>query len=206
MTPPLLTLRRETLHSPLGEVLILTDDEGRLRALDFDTHEDRLHRLLDRHYGRGGWMVEDAPAPTDALAAVRAYFAGDLRAIDALPTATGGTAFQREVWAALREVGPDRPVSYGAIAARIGRPKAVRAVGLANGANPVAIVVPCHRVIGGSGALTGYGGGLDRKRWLLEHEARHIASAHPCAGGEPDLFFRGAQNEAGEPGSPPPRG
>ena len=178
MTPSVpLRLLRETLSTPVGEVLILTDPEGRLRALDFDTHHERMTRLLDRHYGRGAWTVADAPAPTAARAALVGYFDGDLGAIDALETATGGTDFQREVWAALREVRAAAPVSYGAIAARIGRPKAVRAVGLANGANPVAIVVPCHRVIGGSGSLTGYGGGLDRKRWLLDHEARHAAKA-----------------------------
>ncbi len=174
MTQPLLLLR-ETLATPVGDVVILTDAEGRLRAVDFDTHRERMTRLLDRHYVRGGWTVTDARSPTAARDALARYFAGELATIDGLPTATGGTLFQREVWAALRAVPAAAPESYGKLAARIGRPSAVRAVGLANGANPVAIVVPCHRVIGGSGALTGYGGGLERKRWLLDHEARHAA-------------------------------
>ncbi len=84
-----------------------------------------------------------------------------------------GTPFQRDVWAALREIPVGKTLSYGALAAKIGRPKAVRAVGLANGANPIGIVVPCHRVIGADSSLTGYGGGLDRKRWLLNHEGAH---------------------------------
>ncbi len=104
-----------------------------------------------------------------------AYFAGDLAAIEALPTATGGTAFQRAVWAALRDVRAGRTVAYGDIAAAIGRPGAMRAVGMANGANPIAIVVPCHRIIGRSGMLTGYAGGLARKQWLLTHERAMLA-------------------------------
>ena len=172
MTQPLL-LHRESLSTPIGEVLILTDAQGALRAVDFDTHVARMTRLLDRHYGRGGWCVIDASAPTAAREALARYFAGDITAVDTLVTTTGGTDFQRAVWAALRAIPSAGTESYGALARRIGRPSAVRAVGLANGANPVAIVAPCHRVIGGSGALTGYGGGLERKRWLLDHEARH---------------------------------
>jgi methylated-DNA-[protein]-cysteine S-methyltransferase len=101
---------------------------------------------------------------------MRAYLAGRLDALDGLPVDAGGTPFQALVWAALRTIPPGQTWSYKALAERIGRPAAVRAVGLANGANPVGIVVPCHRVIGAGGSLTGYGGGLPRKRWLLEHE------------------------------------
>jgi methylated-DNA-[protein]-cysteine S-methyltransferase len=107
---------------------------------------------------------------TDRLAA---YFAGDLFAVDAIETRTGGTPFQRAVWSALRPIPPGTTVSYGELARAIGRPAASRAVGAANGANPIAIVVPCHRVIGANRTLTGYGGGLARKAWLLEHERRH---------------------------------
>jgi methylated-DNA-[protein]-cysteine S-methyltransferase len=103
-------------------------------------------------------------------AAISNYFAGDLGVIDRLPVQTGGTEFQKEVWHALREIPCGTTTSYGELARRIGRPAAVRAVGLANGANPVAVVVPCHRVIGSNGSLTGYGGGIERKRWLLDHE------------------------------------
>jgi methylated-DNA-[protein]-cysteine S-methyltransferase len=102
--------------------------------------------------------------------AFSAYFAGEIGQIHTTPWRTAGTAFQRSVWQALCDIPPGVTESYGQLAARIGKPKAVRAVGLANGANPVAIVVPCHRVIGASGGLTGYGGGLHRKRWLLAHE------------------------------------
>ena len=105
---------------------------------------------------------------------MQAYFAGELDAIENLPVETGGTAFQRQVWAALRQIPRGQTESYGELAARIGRPRAVRAVGLANGANPVGIVVPCHRVIGANGTMTGYGGGVDRKRWLLEHEGARL--------------------------------
>jgi methylated-DNA-[protein]-cysteine S-methyltransferase len=103
---------------------------------------------------------------------IRRYFAGELAAIDSLPVKTAGTAFQREVWRGLREIDCGTTISYATLAERIGRPAAVRAVGLANGANPVGIIVPCHRVIGANGSLTGYGGGIERKRWLLKHEAK----------------------------------
>ena len=111
------------------------------------------------------------------------YFAGDLEAIDNIPVQTAGTAFQRSVWNELRRIPTGAPVSYGKLAQRIARPKAVRAVGLANGANPIGIVVPCHRVIGSDGSLTGYGGGLERKRWLLEHERNHVKGASSAKAG-----------------------
>jgi methylated-DNA-[protein]-cysteine S-methyltransferase len=113
--------------------------------------------------------------------AISSYFTGDLTAIDILPVQTGGTPFQREVWRALRTITCGATVSYAKLAGQIGRPAAVRAVGLANGSNPVGIVVPCHRVIGSNGSLTGYGGGMERKRWLLEHESPSIA--HFAMGG-----------------------
>jgi methylated-DNA-[protein]-cysteine S-methyltransferase len=96
-----------------------------------------------------------------------------LTAIDSLPVKTGGTVFQRSVWAALRTIPTGKTTTYGRLAAGLSRPKAVRAVGMANGANPISIVVPCHRVIGADATLTGYGGGLERKRWLLQHEGVH---------------------------------
>ncbi len=168
MTTPL-PLFAERIASPVGEILILTDASGVLRVLEFADHMPRMERLLARHYPQG-WTMAPAPAPSDAARAMAAYFAGDLTAIDSIATATGGTAFQRGVWAALRSVGAGATVAYADIAAAIGRPTAMRAVGLANGSNPIAIVVPCHRIIGRSGALTGYGGGIERKRWLLAHE------------------------------------
>ena len=126
-------------------------------------------RLL---YGKNGFRVEAAHDPNGLTSAIGAYFAGDLAAIDNLPVCTAGTSFQREVWNALRTISCGTTVSYGQIAERIGRPTAVRAVGLANGSNPICVVVPCHRVIGANGSLTGYGGGIERKRWLLEHEGK----------------------------------
>ena len=98
------------------------------------------------------------------------YFAGELTALDSLQCATAGTEFQRRIWSALREIPAGTTTSYGALADKIGKPGAARAAGLANGSNPISIIVPCHRVIGANGALTGYGGGLPRKQWLLAHE------------------------------------
>jgi len=163
---PELTLDR--LATPVGEMLVVTDADGAVRALDFAGYEPRMMRLLARHWG----PVDLTPgrAPERVRDAIAAYFAGDLTALDGLEVKTNGTAFQREVWAALRRIPAGTTVSYGGLAQAIGRPKAVRAVGLANGGNPVGVIVPCHRVIGADGTLTGYAGGVERKRALLEHE------------------------------------
>jgi methylated-DNA-[protein]-cysteine S-methyltransferase len=163
--PPLFVDR---VPSPLGRLFIVHDADGHLRALDFPDYEPRLHRLLRLHYG--AFDPTPSPAPRATVRALDAFFAGDLEAIDTLPVRTGGTEFQRRVWAALRRIPAGTTISYGQLAATIGRSDAVRAVGLANGANPVAVVVPCHRVIGTDGGLTGYGGGIERKSWLLTHE------------------------------------
>ena len=167
-------LSLDHLASPLGPLLLVTDEAGRLRALDFDAYAARMHRLLARHYGDapGAYELTPGAAPAAVRDGLTAYFGGHLPALADVPVATGGTPFQRSVWAALRTVPPGATTSYGALAARVGAPQAARAVGLANGANPIAIVVPCHRVIGAGGALTGYAGGVERKRWLLEHEHR----------------------------------
>jgi methylated-DNA-[protein]-cysteine S-methyltransferase len=154
-------------------MLIVTDEEHRLRALDWEDHEARTQRLLQRHYGTGMIRLHEPSRPSAASRSVQAYFDGDVDAVNIQPTATNGTDFQRRVWQALRNIPAGQTLSYGALAAQIGRPTAARAVGLANGANPIAIVVPCHRVIGANAALTGFGGGLERKRWLLEHEKKH---------------------------------
>jgi methylated-DNA-[protein]-cysteine S-methyltransferase len=165
----------ERRASPVGTMSLVTDDDGALRALDFVDYEERLHQLLRLHYGP--YVLEGGSAPAAVIRALSAYFEGDLDVIADLPVATEGTAFQRDVWKALRTIPAGVTTSYGQLAAWLGRPGASRAVGLANGANPVAIVVPCHRVIGANGALTGYGGGLPRKRWLLDHEHRYSAAA-----------------------------
>jgi methylated-DNA-[protein]-cysteine S-methyltransferase len=167
-----LHLSADRIHTPIGEMVIVTDCEGNLRATDWTDHETRMRRLLRLHYGENGFRLEPARNPNGLTDAISRYFAGELDVIDALPVQTGGTPFQREVWRALREIPCGTTVSYAQLAERIGRPAAVRAVGLANGSNPVGIVVPCHRVIGSDGSLTGYGGGIKRKRWLLEHEKR----------------------------------
>jgi len=163
-------LALDRVDSPLGTMLIVADGNGVLRGLDFADHETRCRRLLRRHYGSDQVATGRAPiAITDAL---QRFFAGDLDAIDRIAVATNGTPFQRRVWDALRAIPAGTTVSYGRLAATLRRPTASRAVGLANGANPIGIVVPCHRVIGSDGGLTGYGGGLERKRWLLAHEER----------------------------------
>jgi len=163
-----LSLYVDRLETPAGELLLVADDEARLRAVSWTDYEHRLHDTLLQHCGP--FRLEARDDPGGVTAVMSAYFKGDLCALDRLGVHTAGTPFQRAVWSALREIPCGTTISYGTLAARIGRPSAVRAVGLANGANPIGIVVPCHRVIGGNGALTGYGGGLERKRWLLEHE------------------------------------
>ncbi len=170
-TPPR-TLFIDRIESPIGITLLIHDPEGDVRALDFHDFEARMRRLLRLHYGEDGsdFVIKSRKAPPAIRHALSGYFAGDLTAIDAIPVATAGTSFQREVWTALRRIRPGTTLSYSALAQKLGRPKSVRAVGLANGANPIAIVVPCHRVIGADASLTGYGGGIDRKRWLLTHE------------------------------------
>lgn len=168
-----MNLLLDRLPSPIGTILLVTDGET-LRALDFEDYAPRMNTLLRRHYGPCNPQPGSAPMPITR--ALTAWFDGDMAALDAIPTETAGTSFQRQVWAALREIPPGATITYGTLAARISRPTAYRAVGLANGSNPLAIVVPCHRVIGANASLTGYGGGLERKSWLIAHEQRHAPS------------------------------
>jgi methylated-DNA-[protein]-cysteine S-methyltransferase len=162
------------LPSPVGEIQLVWDEEGRVRALDFSGYDARKQLLLERHYGKG---VSTTPAtpPRPITAALEAYFAGDFPALVSIPFAANGTAFQMAVWRALMDIPSGQTRSYADIARAIGNPAAVRAVGLANGANPIAIIVPCHRVIGTNGSLTGYGGGLARKLQLLQLEGAILA-------------------------------
>jgi methylated-DNA-[protein]-cysteine S-methyltransferase len=150
------------LDSPIGE-LLLTGDGRAVTGIWMQSHRSEWKRTRD-------WTRDD-----DVFAATRAqlteYFAGERSVFD-LPLAPEGTGFQRKVWNALCEIAYGATISYGELARRIGQPTAARAVGLANGSNPLPIVVPCHRVIGADGSLTGFGGGIERKRWLLAHEAR----------------------------------
>lgn len=167
----------DRVDTPIGEMLIIGDHDGNLRAVDWTDHEARILRLLRRQYGENGFKLEPGTSPH--ADAIRRYFAGDLAALDTLPVETAGTPFQRAVWRALRDIPCGETVSYGKLARQIGAPNAVRAVGLANGSNPIGVVVPCHRVIGADGSLTGYGGGIDRKRWLLEHEQVPLGKYRP---------------------------
>lgn len=157
----------DRVATPIGTVLVVSDGEC-LRALDFDDYEARMQGLLARQYGEVSLRPQTDPG--GASRAVEAYFAGELTILDNFPVASEGTAFQQLVWRKLRDIPCGTTLSYGELAKRIGNPAASRAVGLANGSNPIAIAVPCHRVIGANGDLTGYGGGMERKRWLLMHE------------------------------------
>ena len=160
--------------TPIGELVVIADDKGHLRAIDWTDHETRMIELLARHCRRRGFTLKEKCDPHGLSSTLRAYFKGYLKAIDKLKTATDGTDFQRAVWHELRRIPCGKTISYAELARRIGRPKAVRAVGLANGSNPISIVVPCHRVIGSDGSLTGYGGGMARKDWLLRHEGAPV--------------------------------
>jgi methylated-DNA-[protein]-cysteine S-methyltransferase len=160
-------LIHEEFDSPVGMIDLLTHGDA-IVSLDFRTHEARMKELLQRYVG--AVQVSKATRRSDALARLEDYFEGDLAAIESLSVQRLGTPFQQKVWAALRTIRAGTIATYQQIAEQIGSPKACRAVGMANGSNPIAIVVPCHRVIGANQTLTGYGGGLDRKHWLLAHE------------------------------------
>ena len=165
------------LPSPVGPLDVCARG-GVLVALGFDGRDVRAG--VERRFP-GAPMVPAEPGAV-WLAMLQRYFDGDIAALDAIPVDPGGTPFQADVWRALRQVPAGTTVSYGELARRIGRPSATRAVGLANGQNPIAVVIPCHRVIGSDGSLTGYGGGLDRKRWLLHHESARL-DVFAAAGG-----------------------
>jgi len=167
--------RLERWTCAVGRLLLATDENGLLRGLEFEENESRLRRLLRRYYG--DVPLVEAAAPDSLKRALNAYFNGDIDALRRIETAMPGTAFQRAVWTALRAIPAGTTISYGQLAATLGRKGASRAVGAANGANPIPIVVPCHRVIGADGSLTGFASGLSRKRWLLDHEARWAKAA-----------------------------
>jgi methylated-DNA-[protein]-cysteine S-methyltransferase len=160
----------DRLATPIGELIVIADGEGTLRTIDWTDHEARMRLLLDRAYGKGGYTLTPKRDPGGLTSAMRRYFEGEIGVLRNLPVATSGTNFQTSIWKALRKIKDGTTISYAELARRIGKPKAVRAAGLANGQNPISIVVPCHRVIGSNGGLTGYGGGLHRKQWLLAHE------------------------------------
>ena len=154
------------IPSPLGTIHLAALG-GVLCAVSFDDYWPREQQQLARRFGAASF---EPAARLDAVSAFARYFEGDTSALDALAADPGGTAFQARVWRALRGIPPGHTCSYGELAASIGLPSSVRAVAAANGRNPIPLVIPCHRVIGADGRLVGYGGGLDRKAWLLRHE------------------------------------
>ncbi len=185
MKPFPIELLSDEIPSALGTIVIAAR-QGRLCAVDFDDCGERMMASLRARYDSVALMP--AADPFGFSRAIRAYLSGDLRAIDDIAVETGGTPFQRQVWAALRRIPPGQPTTYGKLARAIGRPAAARAVGAANGRNPLSIVIPCHRLIGRSASLTGYGGGLARKQWLLAHEG--VMCRTPPNGGIPSTLIR----------------
>ena len=160
----------------------MTDADGVLRALDWEEYEPRMKELLRLQYG--AVALKDARSPAEIRAALTDYFKGDLDRLNTIKWRVAGTPFQRKVWTALPKIPAGTTMSYGALAAQLGMPKAMRAVGHANGSNPLSVVVPCHRLIGANGSLVKYGGGLERKRWLLAARgrgARTRRSRHACS-------------------------
>ena len=166
----------DRLPTPIGTALLVTDTGGVLRALDWEEHEPRMRDLLRLQYG--AVILEDARSPKELRSALTAYFKGDLDRLNTIKWRVAGTQFQQKVWNALPKIPAGTTMSYGALAARLNAPNAMRAVGHANGSNPISVVVPCHRLIGANGALVKYGGGLERKRWLLRHEGVAIEPTH----------------------------
>ncbi len=174
---PVLVLRMDHIESPIGPVTFAVSDAG-VCGLGIGEGWEKVRRSVERAFcgSASGVAVRFEEASLPALRrSLEDYFGGRADALEDIEVDLRGTDFQRSVWAALRTVSPGTTASYADIARRIGNPKAVRAVGLANGRNPVSLIVPCHRVIGADGSLTGYGFGLDRKRWLLEHEGALLA-------------------------------
>lgn len=157
----------DRISTPIGDMILVARD-GVVLLLEFEDASDRIARELQSRFN--GDELQPSTNPFGLSDRIRDYFAGQLTAIDDVLTDGGGTAFELRVWAQLRRIPCGQTISYGELATRIGNKNAMRAVGLANGKNPIAVVVPCHRVIGADGKLTGYGGGLHRKEWLLKHE------------------------------------
>jgi len=160
-------LEATVIAAPIGPLTLVAGARG-LCIVEFGDDVERARTRLAARFGALDWA--ESADPAGAASALRRYFAGELDALDALTVDPGGTPFQQQVWLTLRRIRAGTTWSYAELARAVERPRAVRAVGTANGANPLALVLPCHRVIGADGRLTGYGGGLDRKAWLLRHE------------------------------------
>jgi len=169
------TFQLDRLPTPIGTALLVTDAGGVLCALDWDEHEPRMKELLRLQYG--AVTLSNARAPAEIRTALTDYFRGDLDRLKAIKWRVAGTPFQRKVWTALPKIPAGTTMSYGALAAQLDMPRAMRAVGHANGSNPLSVVLPCHRLIGAGGSLVKYGGGLERKRWLLAHEGVELTAS-----------------------------
>jgi methylated-DNA-[protein]-cysteine S-methyltransferase len=179
-------LETDSFQTPVGEVILVARD-SELVFVDFEGNEKRMRRLLEARFG--AYQLEKVSLP-DFKSKLEAYFAGDCDAVNDLKVSTGGTDFQARVWQALREIPTGQTMTYGVLAAKLDKPGASRAVGMINGLNPISIVLPCHRVIGANGTLTGYAGGLERKKWLLEHEGVKLKGSGPRmdSGSQGSLF------------------
>lgn len=163
----------DRLPSAIGDLLLVSDGAS-ICALDFADYEARLLTLLKKRFA--AVALTPCANPQGFSDRLRAYLAGDLYSLDPVPVNPGGTPFQQQVWLGLRQIPAGTVASYAELAAKVGKPTAYRAVGMANSLNPVAIALPCHRVVGAKGQLTGYAGGLERKQWLLHHEGVDLAS------------------------------
>lgn len=169
-SPDTLTLDR--VPTPIGTALVVTDRLGVLRAFNWTDYEPAMRSWIARRHPAATLVEGRGPL----RAVFEAYFAGEVDRLSEVAWSAEGTDFQRAVWSALCRIPAGETWTYAQLAAAVGRPTAVRAVGSANGANPIALVAPCHRVIGSNGSLTGYAGGLERKRWLIAHERASKAS------------------------------
>jgi methylated-DNA-[protein]-cysteine S-methyltransferase len=158
----------DRLETPIGPALLVTDADGWLRAFDWEDHAARIKGLLRLQYG--SVELREVQAPKALRSALIDYFGGEIGALNAIQWRVAGTPFQQRVWNALPKIPAGTTMTYGALAAKLGSPNAMRAVGHANGSNPISVVIPCHRLIAANGALVKYGSGLARKRWLLTHE------------------------------------
>jgi methylated-DNA-[protein]-cysteine S-methyltransferase len=166
-TPSNAAMLTDRFETPVGPMILIAR-EGVLLLLEFEDATGRVEREMAARFKAERPVAADDPFGLTSK--IKRYFAGELPVINDIPADGGGTAFEKQVWQELRRIPRGQTISYGELARRIGNPNAMRAVGLANGKNPIAVVVPCHRVIGANGSLTGYGGGLGRKEWLLRHE------------------------------------
>lgn len=177
------TISLDQISTPIGSMLLMVRRENVI-LLEFEDKSDRY--MAHRERRLGPLEIEATSNPCGYSERLRAYFAGELDAIDGVKAAGAGTPFQERVWSELRRIRCGETLSYGALAARLGDKNLMRAVGLANGSNPISVIVPCHRVIGADGSLTGYGGGLDRKAWLLKHEGVSLRDGRVA--NQADLF------------------